>query len=76
MADFRGAARSLTEARQAGPIDSNLLTIVARLESKAVSLRVLSMSDTQPLDSSKAAGRLMLSVIAPSGKSSARRYWI
>ncbi len=26
------------------------------------------MSDTQPLDSSKAAGRLMLSVIAPVGQ--------
>jgi DNA invertase Pin-like site-specific DNA recombinase len=46
-------------ARSAG----DLLAIVARLEGKKVSLRVLSMSGSQALDTSTATGRLMLSVI-------------
>ena len=41
----------------------DLLEIVARLEVKKVSLRVLSMSGAQPLDTGTAMGRLMLSVI-------------
>src|ERR1700733_13932894 len=41
----------------------DLLEIVARLEGKGVSLRVLSMSGSQPLDTGTAIGRLMLAVI-------------
>jgi DNA invertase Pin-like site-specific DNA recombinase len=41
----------------------DLLAIVAKLEAKGVSLRVLSMSGTQSLDTSTAIGRLMLAVI-------------
>ena len=40
-----------------------LLAIVARLEAKKVSLRVLSMSGSQALDTSTSTGRLMLAVI-------------
>ena len=46
----------------------DLLNIVARLEAKKVSLRVLSMSGTQPLDTSTATGRLMLAVIGAVGQ--------
>ena len=37
----------------------DLLEIVARLEAKKVSLRVLAMSGRQPLDTGTATGRLM-----------------
>jgi len=43
---------------------TDLLNIMNRLEAKKVSFRVLSMSGSQPLDTSTATGRLMLSVIA------------
>jgi DNA invertase Pin-like site-specific DNA recombinase len=46
----------------------DLLEIVARLEGKRVSLRVLAMSGTQPLDTSTATGRLMLAVIGAVGQ--------
>jgi DNA invertase Pin-like site-specific DNA recombinase len=46
----------------------DLLAIVARLEAKKVSLRVLSMSGTQPLDTCTATGRLMLAVIGAVGQ--------
>ena len=46
----------------------DLLAIVARLEGKKVSLRVLSMSGTQSLDTSTATGRLMLAVIGAVGQ--------
>jgi DNA invertase Pin-like site-specific DNA recombinase len=46
----------------------DLLAIVARLEAKKVSLRVLSMSGTQSLDTSTATGRLMLAVIGAVGQ--------
>ena len=46
----------------------DLLAIVSRLEAKGVSLRVLSMSGTQSLDTSTATGRLMLSVIGAVGQ--------
>ena len=46
----------------------DLLTIVARLEAKGVSLRVLSMSGNQALDTATSTGRLMLSVIAAVGQ--------
>jgi DNA invertase Pin-like site-specific DNA recombinase len=46
----------------------DLLEIVARLEAKKVSLRVLSMSGTQALDTSTATGRLMLAVIGAVGQ--------
>jgi DNA invertase Pin-like site-specific DNA recombinase len=41
----------------------DLLNIVNRLEAKKVTLRVLSMSGAQPLDTGTATGRLMLAVI-------------
>jgi DNA invertase Pin-like site-specific DNA recombinase len=46
----------------------DLLEIVARLEGKKVSLRVLSMSGSQPLDTGTAMGRLMLAVIGAVGQ--------
>src|SRR4051812_26326068 len=46
----------------------DLLEIVARLETKKVSLRVLSMSGSQPLDTGTATGRLMLAVIGAVGQ--------
>jgi DNA invertase Pin-like site-specific DNA recombinase len=47
---------------------SDLLEIVARLEVKKVSLRVLAMSGAQPLDTGTAMGRLMLAVIGAVGQ--------
>jgi DNA invertase Pin-like site-specific DNA recombinase len=47
---------------------SDLLAIVARLEAKKVSLKVLSMSGNQALDTATSTGRLMLSVIAAVGQ--------
>ena len=46
----------------------DLLEIVARLEAKKVSLRVLAMSGAQPLDTGTAMGRLMLAVIGAVGQ--------
>jgi DNA invertase Pin-like site-specific DNA recombinase len=46
----------------------DLLNIVALLETKKVSLRVLSMSGSQPLDTGTATGRLMLAVIGAVGQ--------
>ena len=46
----------------------DLLSIVALLETKKVSLRVLSMSGSQPLDTGTAMGRLMLGVIGAVGQ--------
>jgi DNA invertase Pin-like site-specific DNA recombinase len=46
----------------------DLLAIVARLEAKKVTLRVLSISGNQPLDTSTSTGRLMLSVIGAVGQ--------
>jgi DNA invertase Pin-like site-specific DNA recombinase len=46
----------------------DLLPIVARLEAKKVSLRVLSISGSQALDTSTSTGRLMLSVIGAVGQ--------
>jgi DNA invertase Pin-like site-specific DNA recombinase len=46
----------------------DLLAIVARLEAKKVSLRVLSISGTQTLDTASSTGRLMLSVIGAIGQ--------
>jgi hypothetical protein len=46
----------------------DLLEIVARLEVKTVSLRVLSMSGRQTFDTATSTGRLMLSVIAAVGQ--------
>jgi DNA invertase Pin-like site-specific DNA recombinase len=47
---------------------ADLLNIVALLESKKVSLGVLSMSGSQPLDTGTAIGRLMLAVIGAVGQ--------
>ena len=47
---------------------ADLLAIVARLEAKNVSLRVLSMSGTQPLDTGTSTSRLMLNVIGAVGQ--------
>jgi DNA invertase Pin-like site-specific DNA recombinase len=46
----------------------DLLEIVAQLEAKKVSLRVLAMSGAQPLDTGTATGRLMLAVIGAVGQ--------
>jgi DNA invertase Pin-like site-specific DNA recombinase len=46
----------------------DLLNIVALLETKKVSLRVMSMSGSQPLDTGTATGRLMLAVIGAVGQ--------
>jgi DNA invertase Pin-like site-specific DNA recombinase len=46
----------------------DLLAIVTRLEAKGASLRVLSMSGTQSLDTSSAPGRLMVAVIGAVGQ--------
>ena len=46
----------------------DLLAIVARLEAKRVSFRVLSISGKQPLDTATSTGRLMLSVIGAVGQ--------
>jgi DNA invertase Pin-like site-specific DNA recombinase len=46
----------------------NLLAIVARLEAKKVSLRVLSISGNQALDTATSTGRLMLAVIGAIGQ--------
>jgi DNA invertase Pin-like site-specific DNA recombinase len=46
----------------------DLLNIVARLEAKNVSLRVLAMSGAQPLDTGTATGTLMLAVIGAVGQ--------
>jgi DNA invertase Pin-like site-specific DNA recombinase len=54
----------LTVARSVG----DLLTIVARLGGKKVSLRVLSMSRHQALDTATSTGRLMLSVVGAVGQ--------
>jgi len=50
----------------------DLLAIVARLEAKKVSLRVLSISGSQALDTSTSTGRLMLAVIGAVGRPSGR----
>ena len=46
----------------------DLLSIVNRLQAKKVTLRVLSMSGSQPLDTASATGKLMLSVIGAVGQ--------
>jgi DNA invertase Pin-like site-specific DNA recombinase len=46
----------------------DLLAIVARLERKGVSLRVLSISGSQALDTGTSTGRLMLAVIGAVGQ--------
>jgi DNA invertase Pin-like site-specific DNA recombinase len=46
----------------------DLLAIVARMDAKKVSLRVLSISGTQALDTGTSTGRLMLSVIGAVGQ--------
>ena len=46
----------------------DLLATVARLDAKKDSLKVLSMSGNQPLDTSTSTGRLMLAVIAAVGQ--------
>ena len=53
----------------------DLLEIVARLEAKKVSLRVLAMSGSQPLDTGTATGRLMLAVIGAVGQAERRPCW-
>jgi DNA invertase Pin-like site-specific DNA recombinase len=58
----------LYETGQACTVGGDLLVIVARLEAKKVSLRVLSISGSQALDTSTSTGRLMLSVIAAIGQ--------
>ena len=59
---------AISHGASRGRLAANLLEIVARLDAKKVSLRVLSMSGTQSLDTSTATGRLMLSVIGAVGQ--------
>jgi DNA invertase Pin-like site-specific DNA recombinase len=63
-----GDVFSVTKIDRLARSVGDLLGIVARLEAKKVSLRVLSMSGTQPLDTSTAMGRLMLAVIGAVGQ--------
>ena len=58
-----GDSFSVTKLDRLARSVGDLLAIVAKLEAKGVSLRVLSMSGTQSLDTGTATGRLMLSVI-------------
>jgi DNA invertase Pin-like site-specific DNA recombinase len=59
---------AVTELDRLARSVGDLLAIVARLETKKVSLRVLSISGNQPLDTGTSTGRLMLSVIAAIGQ--------
>jgi DNA invertase Pin-like site-specific DNA recombinase len=68
--DYVREGDSLTATKLDRPARSvgDLLGIVARLEATKVSLRVLSMSCNQALDTATSTGRLMLSVIAAVGQ--------
>lgn len=63
-----GDTFAVTKLDQLARSVGDLLAIVARLEAKGVSLRVLSISGNQPLDTSTSIGRLMLSVIGAVGQ--------
>ena len=63
-----GDSFSVTKLDRLARSVGDLLVIVARLETKRVSLRVLSMSGNQALGTSASTGRLMLSVIAAVGQ--------
>jgi DNA invertase Pin-like site-specific DNA recombinase len=63
-----GDAFTVTKLDRLARSVGDLLAIVARLETKKVSLRVLSMSGTQSLDTSTSTGRLMLAVIGAVGQ--------
>src|SRR5690348_1901103 len=63
-----GDAFTVTKLDRLARSVGDLLSIVSRLDSKKVSLRVLSMSGTQPLDTSTSTGRLMLAVIGAVGQ--------
>ena len=54
--------------RPSRPVIGDLLAIVSHLEVKGVSLRVLSISGNQTLDTSTSTGRLMLAVIGAVGQ--------
>jgi DNA invertase Pin-like site-specific DNA recombinase len=64
----RGNTFTVTKLDRLARSVGDLLAIVSRLEAKGVSLRVLSMSGTQSLDTSTATDRLMLSVIGALGQ--------
>jgi len=63
-----GDAFTITKLDRLARSVGDLLEIVARLEAKRVSLRVLAMSGSQPLDTGTATGRLMLAVIGAVGQ--------
>ena len=63
-----GDAFTVTKLDRLARSVGDLLEIVARLEAKKVSLRVLSMSGAHALDTSTATGRLMLAVIGAVGQ--------
>ena len=63
-----GDTFSVTKLDRLARSVGDLLEIVARLEPKKVSLRVLAMSGAQPLDTGTAIGRLMLAVIGAVGQ--------
>jgi DNA invertase Pin-like site-specific DNA recombinase len=64
----KGDSFTVTKLDRLARSIGDLLAIVARLEVKAVSLRVLSMSGNQAFDTATSTGRLMLSVIAAVGQ--------
>jgi len=63
-----GDAFTVTKLDRLARSVGDLLEIVARLEAKKVSLRVLSMSGSQALDTSTATGRRMLAVVGAVGQ--------
>jgi DNA invertase Pin-like site-specific DNA recombinase len=73
--DYVREGDSLTATKLDRPARSvgDLLGIVARLEATKVSLRVLSMSCNQALDTATSTGRLILSVIAAVGQAMLER---
>jgi DNA invertase Pin-like site-specific DNA recombinase len=63
-----GDAFAVTKLDRLARSVGDLLAIVARLERKKVSLRVLSISGNQALDTATSTGRLMLAVIGAVGQ--------
>ncbi len=63
-----GDAFTVTKLDRLARSVGDLLAIVNRLEAKKVTLRVLSISGNQPLDTATSTGRLMLAVIGAVGQ--------
>ena len=71
----KGDSFAVTKLDRLARSVGDLLTIVARLEAKKVSLRVLSISGNQTLDTATSTGRLMLSVIGAVVRPNGRPCW-